>query len=103
MQRREQYTVLSDFLQRHLEEFVERVRQTLFLVSGEGVRVPHVVQFLIRVNMPRNEEERNSIRENDGTDRIERISGRVENEIEPEGDDGESLDRRLIAWMTPPI
>ena len=46
MQWGEQHSMLSNFLQRDLEEFVERIRETLLLVSGQSIRVPHVVQFL---------------------------------------------------------
>lgn len=46
MQWGEEHSMLSNFLQRDLEEFVERIRETLLLVSGQSVRVPHVVQFL---------------------------------------------------------
>ena len=54
-----------------------------------------------QVNFPKREEQEHNVREND-TREVERIRG-AENETEPEGDDGESSDRRLIAWMTPPI
>lgn len=46
MQWGEEHSMLSNFLQRDLEEFVERIRETLLLVSRQSIRVPHVVQFL---------------------------------------------------------